>query len=415
MIFEFKFADIGEGVHEGKVLALSVKPGASVEQGDILAEVETDKVVAEIPSSKSGTLVRYGVKEGETIKVGETLAFVELAAGESSQVVVDRPHESVGVVGALIESEAGAVMKASTEGQQSQSEQSFPPMVLATPLARKLASDWGINLTSISGSGPHGRVTKEDLEQRHNQPGQVEKSSSPASIGQLTSSVEELTTTRKTIATNMELSGGIPTATLHELCVIDQLVELRKDLNQGRTNNLGYLPFFIKALAVTLRRFPQFNATFDRSTNQVTTYSQINLGVAVDTEQGLMVPVVERVDSLTIEQINHQFDQLVVQAKERTLPLAKLRGGTFTISNYGSFGGLYGNPLILPPQVGIMGLGRIHQTPVVNRRGEIITATALPISLVIDHRVIDGAPAAQFISCFRSLLEQPAKLLLMMA
>ena len=223
--------------------------------------------------------------------------------------------------------------------------------------------------------------------------------------------IEQLPTIRKTIAANMQKSSEIPTASFHEQCTLDETVKFRKIINQNSPEKISYLPIYIKALSISLKAFSVFNATFDPQKMELRKYKDINIGIAVDTEKGLMVPVIKNVETKNIKEINQEMKQLISKARDGSITLAEMREGTFTITNYGSFGGLYGNPLILPPQVGILGVGRIHDAPII-KNGEIIPATIQPISLVFDHRVVDGAPASNFITHFKSLLEDPYKLLI---
>ena len=432
-MFEFKFPDVGEGVHEGKVLQLKFRPGDQVNEGEIIAVVETDKVVAEIPTSKTGTLTKYGAEEGQIIEVGQTLAYIEIEGGDSAEVEKPAPtkapisEDNAGVVGELELAKEGMVMPASGEGLSDNSPESFGLVhqpnrkrVLATPLARKIASDKRIDINQIEGTGPSGRVTKEDVMRA------AQSTAAPAAPTETTTSyqfkdlpqgsveVVPLDMMRKTIAKNMKVSSEIPTATLHESCVVDELVQLRKEANENRNERLSFLPFFIKALSVTLKKYPLFNSTYDAAKEEIHIHADINIGIAVDTDAGLMVPVIKQTNLKTIEEIHQEMNILVEKAKSRTIELDHLRDGTMTITNFGPFGGTFGNPLIMPPQVGILGFGRLHQTPVV-KNGEVVAGTVLPLSLVLDHRVIDGAPAGKFLSTLKGFLENPSTLLLNMS
>ncbi len=438
MIYEFKFPDVGEGVHEGKILQLKFKPGDKVEAGDILAVVETDKVVAEIPTSKSGVLQKYGAAEGQIIEVGKTLAFIDLEGdakdsikteGDEKKTIPISEDDNAGVVGQL-ESAGSVVLPASGEGFADKGAESVSltdrrPKVLATPLARKIAQDKGVDITTLKGTGPAGRVTKEDVLKAVTveAPRKIEsvvtnvtQATLPEKItpsyiaNKLVDETITLSTLRKTIAKNMEASHAVPTATLHEMAVIDELKHLRELLNTGRTERLSYLPIFVKVISVALKQFPQFNALYDATKGEVRRSSEVNIGIAVETEKGLMVPVIKNVEKKTIFEIDSAIKSLVAKAKAGTITLDDLRGGTFSLTNYGSFGGIHGNPLLLPPQVAILGLGRIHEAPVV-KNGQVVPATVLPLSLVFDHRVIDGAPAGSFASYLRELLSQPSRLI----
>lgn len=440
MIYEFKFPDVGEGVHEGKILQLKFKSGDKIEAGDIIAVVETDKVVAEIPTSKSGILQKYGAAEGQIIEVGKTLAFINLqgekedsikSEGEEKKTIPISEDDNAGVVGQL-ESAGSIILPASGEGFTDKSAESVSlsdrrPKVLATPLARKIAQDKGIDISTLKGTGPAGRVTKEDvLKVAKIESPQISTTTLATPVfpqgqapisktvnyiaNKLVDETITLSTLRKTIAKNMELSHAVPTATLHETAIIDGLKNLRDVLNNGKTERLSYLPIFIKVISIALKQFPQFNALYDATKGEVRRSSEVNIGIAVETEKGLMVPVIKNVEKKNIFEIDTTIKSLVAKAKAGSITIEDLRGGTFSLTNYGSFGGIHGNPLLLPPQVAILGLGRIHEAPVV-KNGQIIAATVLPISLVFDHRVIDGAPAGSFATYLRELLSEPYRLI----
>ena len=407
-LFEFAFPDIGEGLAEGKVLELKVQPGQRVKQGQTLAVVETDKVVADIPSPRDGTLLSFGAAEGEIIQVGRTLATIEIEdSGEE-------PERSL--VGEL-ETAASAELPPSREGRVasaaagavSAGAAGADQPVTASPVARKLAAGRGIDLASVRGTGPGGRVLRKDI---------AAAGTAGAAAGgpRAASRVQPLSTLRRALAANMEKSNAIPSAVIHELVAVEELVRLRRELNAGRgaegqEPRLSFLPFFLKFAALALREYPLLNTAYHPERQEVEQFAEVNLGVAADTEEGLQVPVIRRADTLSLPRIQAEVDRLAAGARGRTLRLEELRGGTFTLTNFGAFAGLYGRPLILPPQVGILGLGRIHEQPVA-RGGTWVAVPHLPLSLVFDHRVLDGAYAARFLRRFMDLAERPQELLL---
>jgi pyruvate dehydrogenase E2 component (dihydrolipoamide acetyltransferase) len=215
----------------------------------------------------------------------------------------------------------------------------------------------------------------------------------------------------------MEKSWQIPAAVVHELTEVDELASLREKLNgeakAAGGGHLSFLPFFIKVAALSLKRFPRLNSWYHPEQEAFETPRSINVGFALDSEEGLLAPVIHDADALTLEEIQSQIDRLREAASNRRIELSDLRNGTFTLTNYGSIGGLHGRPLILPPQVAILGFGRIHEAPVV-REGRVVPAHLLPLSLVFDHRLIDGAYAAGFIRLCMSLLSAPHRLLALM-
>ena len=218
---------------------------------------------------------------------------------------------------------------------------------------------------------------------------------------------------RKTIAHAMESSRKIPTATIFDMGVVDDLVELRAKVNHGRDIRVSLQPFFMKALATALRRYPVLNAHFNPVSEELTVFKDVNIGVAVNTEAGLMLPVIHNVENKTIRQIDTEMKEMVERAKGRQISIKNLRGGTFSLTNFGPFGGLFASPMIYPPQVAIIGAGRIHQAPMVVD-GTVRAAWVLPVSLAFDHRVVDGVPAAEFASYLLELLRGPQELFVSM-
>ncbi len=410
MIYEFKFPDVGEGVHEGKILQLLFKPGDKIEAGDILAEVETDKVVAEIPSPKDGILKKYGAKEEDTIEVGSVLAYIEISDEEAEKKT--QPIEETGSVVGELQGPGDTVLPVSTEGLSDEEGMNQPAKILATPVARKFAADHGIDLSKVKGTGPGGRILKSDLihfgedhqfstSQVTALPKAADKGISPLPAGK--TQTIEFSQMRKTIAENMEKSQTIPAFIVQDYTVIDELAAYRTELKEQMDRRISFQPFFMKALAVAVQKYPTLNATFDENKKEVTVHSDVNIGMAVQTDEGLMVPVLKQVQNKSIRQINDEMLTLIDAAKNRTIQLDDLRGGTISITNYGSFGGVYGRAMILPPQVAILGFGRIHQTAVV-KNGQVVPGTILPVSMSCDHRVVDGAPAASFLTYFLQLL-----------
>jgi len=403
-VHEFRFPDIGEGLTEGRVVEVRVICGQRVRQGDALAVVETDKVVTEIPSPFDGEIVELPVTAGTVIRVGEIVALIRSAAAEAAPEV----DHSASVVGKL-DAAAGGLLPPSTEGLSPLETAAVavaapapPPLavngngaaaVRATPLARRIASDAGIDLSSVQGTGPGGRILKRDLP-------------SAPGAGALR---QKLSTLRTAIAVAMEKSQAIPAAAVHDWTVVDELLKLRKAMNQGLKEKLGLLAFFIKAAAEALRKFPLLNSIYFPEKREYESHATPNIGVAVDTDEGLVVPVIRDADGLTVSGIQAELTRLTDRARSRQLSLEEIRGGTFTISNFGSFSGVFGNPMILPPQVGILGVGRIHEMAVV-KDGAVTAAPVLPLSLVVDHRLIDGVYACKFLARFMELISQPAPL-----
>ena len=461
MSYEFRFPDIGEGLTDGKILEFKVEPGAEVVAGDILAIIETDKVVAEIASPRSGVVVRFGSAVGDRIGVGETLAFIDLADGatDADASGAARPnggHEFQALVGTLDaapstlpasdelepEADGAAVQDSGTpehgaarpeDGGRAGNGEWRAGEPLVTPAARRLARDLGVDLTRIAASGAGGRIQRDDVERAAAgapatapaptadppRPGRSDfafpliddplVTPSHLPLGQTV----ELTILRKTIAHAMETSRKIPTASIFDMGVVDDLVDLRAKVNHGRDIRVSLQPFFMKALATALRRYPVLNAHFNPVSEELTVFKDVNIGVAVNTEAGLMLPVIHNVENKTIRQIDTEMKEMVERAKGRQISIKNLRGGTFSLTNFGPFGGLFASPMIYPPQVAIIGAGRIHQAPMVVD-GTVRAAWVLPVSLAFDHRVVDGVPAAEFASYLLELLRGPQELFVSM-
>ncbi len=410
-VHEFRFPDIGEGLTEGRVVEVRVTCGQRVRQGDALAVVETDKVVTEIPSPFDGEIVELPVSPGTVVHVGEIMALIRTAAAATTAATASEAQadHSASVVGKLDPS-AGGLLPPSTEGLVP-ADESLTPLqngngaaaVRATPLARRIASAAGIDLSSLQGSGPGGRILKRDLPEQ--------SAGAGASAGAAAGSAlrQKLSTVRTAIAVAMEKSQAIPAAAVHDWTVVDELLKLRRAMNEGLKEKLGLLAFFVKAAAEALRKFPLLNSIYFPEKREYETHPTPSIGVAVDTDEGLVVPVIRDSSALTVKGIQAELTRLTAKAKARQLSLEEIRGGTFTISNFGSFSGVFGNPMILPPQVGILGVGRIHDMAVV-KDGAVSAASVLPLSLVVDHRLIDGVYACKFLASFMELVSQPALL-----
>lgn len=420
MAYEFKLPDLGEGLTEGEIVEWLVKEGDPVEEDQVFVKVETDKAVLEIPSPRKGMVLRMGPAEGETVQVGQVI----LVIGEEGEKPVpltkpDRAEKrpSVGVVGELEEAP-----EEEEEGVPAEAMPTRPGKrveVLAMPAVRKLARELKVDLRTIKGSGPQGRITKEDVqkasEKREEKP--PEKVVKAARKYDMYGYVERvpLRGMRKTIARAMVRSKyTAPHVTAMDEADITRLVALRekeKEKAAKKGIHLTYLPFVVKAVMAGLEEHPNVNATLDDENEEIILKKYFNIGVAVDTKDGLMVPVVKNVKEKSILQLADELTKLSEKARSRIIDLADLKGGTFTITNYGAVGGIYGSPIINYPEVAILGLGRIQEKPVVVE-GRIEVRKMLPLSLSFDHRVVDGAEAARFLNTVIDHLEDPDLILL---
>jgi pyruvate dehydrogenase E2 component (dihydrolipoamide acetyltransferase) len=389
MPFEFKLPDLGEGIAEVELRRWLVREGDRVAEHQPLVEVETDKAVVEVPSPRSGRVARLLHQEGETVAVGAGLLIIAAEEEETPQ----RPR-SVGIVGELPEAEPEV-------------ERERP--ALATPAVRKLARERGIELASVRGSGPRGSITPEDLE------GAATPSRRPAAVEAGPVERVPLRGMRRTIARNV-LASRHQTAAVTAMEEVDvtELWELRSREQQeveSHGGHLTFLPFFMKAAQHALREHPYLNAAIDDTAEEIVLKRHYHFGIAVETPDGLMVPVIRDVDRKTILELAAELRILRQKARERTISLEELRGSSFTITNYGHFGGTFATPIINWPDVAILGFGRIVERPWVHR-GEIAIRRILSLSLTFDHRVTDGVDAARFLARVARYLEDPGLLFL---
>ncbi len=420
-MLQFRFADIGEGIHEGQLLKWFVKEGDNIKEGDTLCLVETDKVNAEIPSPIDGKINELCAKVGDTIHVGEVLVKIEngventLASNDDKKAEEkasrdNEVKESAGVVGEIEVS--NEVIESSGEQHTFLTDSS--KKVLATPVARQLAKDLNIDITTITGTGIQGRVMKEDINQAKERkrvlPIEAAKMEFKEDIERV-----KISKLRKTIAQNMALSKSIiPHATSMDEFDVSSLVTFRnsqKEMALEKNIHLTYLPFIVKALTLTLKEHRIFNASFDAQNDEIIYKNYYNIGIAVDTDNGLIVPVIKNADQLSIFEIAKEIEMISEGARNRTITLDKLQNGTFTITNYGASGSTYGVPIIRYPEVSILGIGLISKKPVV-LNNEIMIRDLMPISLSYDHRVIDGGNAGRFLKRFKEYLNNPMLLLL---
>ena len=399
MAFEFKFPDIGEGLTEGEIVRWLVKEGDEIKEGQPLVEVETDKALAEIPSPRTGVILKILAKEKEIVKVGQVIIVI----GEKGEAVAAPPlrPKSVGVVGELEEApEEVLTVPAITEAAK---PALVSKHVLAAPAVRALAKELGIDIDKVKGTGPEGRVLEKDVRQT------VEAKAKPAEEVKEVKKVKKydlygyvdripLRGVRRSIAKAMVKSmytaphvSAMDEADVTELW---QIREKEKKVAEAKGIKLTILPFVIKAVIAGLIEHPYLNATLDDENEEIILKKYFNIGLATDTPEGLMVPVVKNAKDKSIFDLAQELIQLTEKARDRTINLADLKGGTFTITNYGAVRGIYGTPIINYPEVAILGIGRIQDMPIV-KDGKVVVRKILPLSLSFDHRVVDGAEAAR--------------------
>jgi pyruvate dehydrogenase E2 component (dihydrolipoamide acetyltransferase) len=428
MAFEFKLPDLGEGLTEGEIVKWLVKVGDPVEEGQIFVQVETDKAVIDLPSPRKGVVLKLSAAEGETVQVGRVIIVI----GEPGEKLepLPKPEEakvrpSVGVVGELEEAPEEEEVKRPVEKAPARPVPA-PPLergeILAVPMVRKLASDLQVDLGTIQGTGPQGRITKEDVQRaaREKKPPEKEipeKAIKAARKYDLYGFIErvQLRGMRKTIAQAMVKSKStIPHAADLDEADVTQLLALKakaKERAAQKKIHLTILPFVIKAVVAALEEHPYVNASVDDENGEIILKKYYSIGIAVDTKDGLMVPVVKNAKGKNIFQLAAELTELSDKARNRTIDLADLKGGTFTITNFGAMGGIYGFPVIHHPEVAILGMGKIMEKPVVVD-GKIEVRKILPLSLSFDHRVVDGAEAIRFMNTVIELLQDPGLILL---
>jgi pyruvate dehydrogenase E2 component (dihydrolipoamide acetyltransferase) len=360
-----------------------------------LVEVETDKAVVTINSPYNGVVEKLHGKEGQLVKVGDLLTTIRDGGEPPSSQPADS-QDSGTVVGSLSGGEEIEVARP----------------ILATPAVRAMAKQMQIDLAQVQGTGPGGRITKEDVEQAaaksQLQPGERTDSYGP---------VEKipLRGIRRTVARRMaEASKRVAEVTIWHDADITELEQVRakeRKIAEAKGVKLTYLPFLIKAAIAALKTHPYFNATLDEERQEIIQKKYYNIGIAVDTSDGLIVFVIKEADHKSILDLAKESANLAEKARLRKIDLPDLRGSTFTITNYGVVGASYGTPIINYPEVAILGLGKIEDRPVV-RNGEIVVRKIMPLSLAFDHRVIDGVEAGRFLGVVIQHLEDPNLMLI---
>jgi pyruvate dehydrogenase E2 component (dihydrolipoamide acetyltransferase) len=419
MPFEFKFPDIGEGLTEGEIVRWLVKEGDAVKEGQALVEVETDKALAEIPSPRTGVVLKILAKEKEIVKVGQVIVVIgekgEAVAAPPPKPEAATPRPSVGVVGELEEApEEVAVAAAKPEPVK---PAFVSPHVLATPAVRALAKELGVAIDQLKGSGPEGRVLEKDVRQAPGTIGKVAEAPKKVRKYDLYGYVDRipLRGVRRSIAKamvkSMYTAPHVTTMDEADVTPLWKIREKEKKAAEKKGIKLTILPFIVKAVVAGLKEHPYLNASLNDEDEEIILKKYYNIGFATDTPEGLMVPVVKNAADKSILQLAEELTQLAEKARSRKIDLADLKGGTFTITNYGALGGIYGTPIINHPEVAILGVGKIKEMPVA-KGGKIVVRKILALALSFDHRVVDGAEAARFLNTVIARLEDPDLILL---
>ncbi len=425
MRYIFNFPDIGEGLEEGTIVEWYVTKGQKINSGDSLLKMDTDKVVTDIPSPKSGTIAAIYGKVGETVRVGTALVEIEIEGVSGAEAVKEAQKDSsvevieekgAAVVGTIEVAGSRARLPASDEGMSEKINEIDKPIkkILATPVARALAKEMRIDINKVTGTGPAGRVMKEDIYAYLQNSLNIIKTAK-INIADERVEIKPLTQIRKSIARNVSLSKhNAAHMTVFDEVEISDLIREREKYKEkfiAKGVKLSYLPFIIKATTLALKTHKILNAQLDIDNNQIIYKNYYNIGIAVDTDEGLIVPVIRDADDLTIFELAQKINEMSEKARKRELNLEELKDGTFTITNYGSIGGQFSVPIINFPQVGILGVGRIMKKPIV-KNDAIVIGNILPLSISVDHRIVDGAETTRFVNQIMDYLTDPVSFIM---
>lgn len=428
MSFQFKMPDIGEGIHEGEIVKWFVKPGDKVQEDDVLCEVQNDKAVVEIPSPVEGTVEEVLVDEGTVATVGQVLIKFDAPGYEDLKFKGDE-EETPTPAETKAEAKTETVQPEGVNAPSGQVEVDPNRRVIAMPSVRKYAREKGVDIRQVAGSGDNGRVMKSDIDaflsggaataQAQAQEAPAEEKAAAAQVaipaGQYPETREKMSGIRKAIAKAMVNSKHTaPHVTLMDEVDVTKLVAHRKKFKEVAANKgikLTFLPYVVKALTSALREFPALNTSLDDATGEIIHKHYYNIGIAADTERGLLVPVVKDADRKSIFTISNEINELAAKARDGKLAPDEMKGASCTISNIGSAGGQWFTPVINHPEVAILGIGRIAEKPIV-RDGEIVAAPVLALSLSFDHRMIDGATGQNALNHIKRLLNDPELLLM---
>ncbi|QDX40091.1 dihydrolipoamide acetyltransferase family protein [Salarchaeum sp. JOR-1] len=499
---EFKLPDVGEGVAEGEIVAWLVSEGDTVEEDQPVAEVETDKAVVEVPSPYDGTVKELHYEEGDVVPVGDVIVTFNVEGEDDLDAAPERDETSAADADADTETADAASAASSGSGR-----------TFAPPSVRRLARERDVDLSTVSGSGPSGRITEGDVRAAAESGEESaeasapksavtkvseedEKSAASAATNEKAASAEPVEAAgrektlaapatrrvaeelgvslddvpaseeredgafvseaavreyaeaqqaaqaadtaevrsgdadgesgereervpyrgvRRTIGKQMaESKYTAPHVTHHDTAVVDALADVREELKpvaEERGFRLTYMPFIVKAVVAGLKQHPYLNSQLDEENEEIVLKNYYNIGIAVATDAGLMVPVIKNVDEKSIPDIAAEMRDLIEKARDRSISREEMQGGTFTLTNFGAIGGEYATPIINYPETAILGLGALEERPVAED-GDVVAKETLPLSLSIDHRVIDGAVAAEFANTVQEYLENPSMLLL---
>ncbi len=439
----FILPDLGEGVHEAELVKWRVKPGDTVDEHQTLAEMETDKALVEVPSPWAGVVSELHGSEGEILNVGNKLVSYKVAGGSSSaakaQAAEPKPaaasgaeeREDAGTVVGSMGAELTISQRFARRELEHAGAATSGSKALATPAVRRIARELGVDINHIDGTGRGGRVTASDVEAFA---GSGSPASTPAPARQrdlletATRAPSHYKTTPAAVADGIaeriafrgvrrkiaeSLHRSITTAvhfTVVDEADVTALDKKRLEYSAVLGRKLSFLPFILTAVCQALHTHSTLNANVDDENQEILLKAVVNLGIAVDTDHGLMVPVVHHADQKSLVQLAESVSELAAGARSRTIDREKLMGGTFTVSNVGSYGGRFATPIINYPEVAILAAGRVYEK-VLTRDGMFYAGKVLPLSMSCDHRVVDGAEGARFLNTVVTLLQNPEQML----
>jgi pyruvate dehydrogenase E2 component (dihydrolipoyllysine-residue acetyltransferase) len=417
---DVKLPKLGEGADSGLVVSVLVKEGDQVKEGQTIIELENEKAVAPIPATESGTVTSIHVKEGDKLSVGQVILSIDAGRAEAGMAKA---------IPAKTSPEAKVAMAAPADAEVEVEEQGAEPAaaryeaeITAAPSIRKVARGLGIDLTRVRGTESGGRIVMADLrayfQRLQKLAAQPKTAAAPAAPAAPSESIDfskwgeiskkPLSQLRKVISQRMSESWtSVPRVTQFDEVDITGLLDLRKKHQaayETKDARLTLTPLVVKAVVAVLKKHPIFNTSLDEATEEIVFKEYYHIGVAVDTDAGLLVPVVRDVDKKSLLQLAKEVEELAARARERKLSLDEMKGGTFTISNQGGIGSGHFTPVVNKPEVAILGLGRGALKAVVKDK-QIVQRVMLPVAISYDHRVIDGGAAARFTVDFVQLLE----------
>jgi len=420
MAYPFKFPDVGEGIHEGRIVEWLVAEGSAVAMDQPFVKVETDKAVVELPVPKAGVVLALHFKAGDIIHVGDVL----VTFGEAGESAPSPPRSAAPAP------LAPAIVQATVPAPAAPAAAPVSGRVAATPHTRALARRLGVDLKTVAPSGRSGRVTDEDVERAASgppaappspAPGPMPRPPAPAPSGGVAAVTEDgpvervaLTHLRKVIADAMHHSVQTSAHVTHvdeaDVTELWAAYQKTKPAVEAEGVKFSILPFFVKAAVAALQRHPAMNASYDEKAGELVLKKYYHIGVAVDTPEGLVVPVLRDADKKDMVQIAREVADLAARARERRLQLSELRGASFTLTNIGPIGGVFATPILHQPEMAIVGLHTIKDRPAVVD-GQVVARKMMYLSVSFDHRFVDGAAAARFMADLVKMVENPFLLL----